>query len=156
MARTTFNSVVRSRGGGREDDGVSTGGMLMSVLVSTDAGVNRALKIGGDPESGEDVVLPKGAVVVSFQKLSAADAGASILAGSPDDPNGIFSLMNLAAAVNALYYPNGALVSAASYYTGGLSSDTAIITTNGATPPTVPVVGILTYFVFDDGTSETR
>jgi hypothetical protein len=160
MGRTTFDSSVRSRGGRREDDGVSTGGMLMSVVVSTQnapaAPAQRAFKIGGDPNSGEDLVLPKGSVIVNFQKISAADAGASVLVGTADDPNGIITVLNAGGALNLVVAPNGALVTAPSYLTGGLSVDSPIFSTNGGLPPTIPLVGILTYFVYDDGTSGTR
>jgi hypothetical protein len=160
MGRTTFESSVRSRGGRREDDGVSTGGMLMSVIVSTQnapaAPAQRAFKIGGDPNSGEDLVLPKGSVIINFKKISAADAGASVLVGTADDPNGIFTLVNAGGAVNLIVEPTGALITAPSYLAGGLSVDSPIFSTNGSTPPSIPLVGILTYFVYDDGTSGNR
>ena len=160
MGRTTFESSVRSRGGRREDDGVSTGGMLMSVLVSTKLGSGTfPLKIGGNPDEGENVVLPKGSVIVNFQKLSAPDAGASIQIGDADTAIGFMTVVNLGSSLGTsavITPPNGALATSAGYLANGLAKDTQIFTTNGVTPPTINPVGILTYFVYDDGTSGNR
>ena len=160
MGRTTFESSVRSRGGRREDDGVSTGGMLMSVVVSTEAGSGtRALKIGGNPLVGENVVLPKGSVIISYQRLSPPDTtGTSILLGTADDPDAITLVnLNLSLGNNAtVELPDGALVNNPTYLANGLPDDTPIFATGGVTPPTLRHTGILTYMVYDDGISGNR
>jgi len=156
MARTTFESSVRSRGGRREDDGVTPGGMLMSVQCSAQPSVGGlAMKVGSDPTSGEDLVLPKGAIIVSFTMLdNATGTTPTFDIGTSGDPDGIFNELDADGADGTVTYPNGALVLNGA---NGLADDTAVTATNGAGgTPTSNMVGAFTYFIKDDGTSGTR
>lgn len=164
MGRTTFESSVRSRGGRREDDGVSTGGMLMSVVVSARAGAgNFPLKIGSNPLVGEDVVLPKGSVIVNFQRLSAPDTavGSTILicrneSSAVADRITYVNCTALLGNTLVIEFPDGAVVSNDDYRANGLAEDTQLFSNDGPTPTNEITVGVLTYFVYDDGTSGNR
>ena len=169
MGRTTFESSVRSRGGRREDDGVSPGGMVMSLVFSARAGVGTfPLKIGSNPLVGEDVVLPKGAVIINFQRLSAADSvtGSFILISRNESslgPDRITFIDCDAPLGNSLTieYPDGAVVDNDDYRANGLAEDTQLFSVDGGTAQSLPVageitVGVLNYFIHDDGTSGTR
>jgi|DEB0MinimDraft_3_1074331.scaffolds.fasta_scaffold00344_10 hypothetical protein len=155
MSKTTFNSSVRSRGGRREDDGVTPGGMLMSVQCSAQPSAsNLAVKVGTDPTDGEDLVLPKGAIIISFTMLdNATGTTPTFDIGTSDDPDGIFNELDADATDGTVIYPNGDLVLNG---TNGLAADTAVTATNGAGgTPTSNMVGAITYFIKDDGTSGT-
>tara|TARA_R110000822_G_scaffold26787_3_gene80404 strand:- start:3211 stop:3681 length:471 start_codon:yes stop_codon:yes gene_type:complete len=155
MSKTTFNSSVRSRGGRREDDGVTPAGMLMSVQCSAQPSAsNLAVKVGTDPTDGEDLVLPKGAIIISFTMLdNATGTTPTFDIGTSDDPDGIFNELDADAADGTVIYPTGALVLNGA---NGLAADTAVTATNGSGgTPTSNMVGAMTYFIKDNGISGT-
>lgn len=149
MANTTFQGVVRSYGGGTK--GTHTPGvMVQSVQISFDPTASSAanVKIGTSSSSGEDLVLPAGAIVMSIMTVNAATGGTNptVDIGTSADNDGIFNEVPCD-VVGEITGANGALAIA-----GGLAADATVqgkVGSSAASSGTF--TGILTYTMANNG-----
>ena len=166
QSKTTFQGKVRSSGGsakGKATAGVTVLSVMFSFNPVTLANTNGTtnVKIGSSATSGEDLVLPKGAVPISITTKAVATGGTNptvdigCLAHSDGasgttaaDPDGLFNELD-ADANNTTTVASGALVT-----TAGLT-DNATVTGNvgGSAATGGTYTGILTYYCVDDGTN---
>jgi hypothetical protein len=149
MANTTFQGVVRSYGGG--DKGTVTPGvMVQSVQISFDPTATSAanVKIGTSASSGEDLVLPAGAIIMSIMTVNAATGGTNptVDIGTSADTDGIFNEVPCD-VVGEITGANGALCVA-----GGLAANATVQGKVGASAATGGTfTGILSYAMANNG-----
>ena len=149
MANTTFQGVVRSYGGGSK--GTHTPGvMTQSVQFACDPTATSAtnVKIGTSSSSGEDLVLPAGAIVISVMTIGGSTGGTNptIDIGTSADTDGLFNEVD-ADTKGTVKGADGALAVA-----GGLAADATVTAMKGASAATGGTyVGILTYVMANDG-----
>ena len=149
MANTTFQGVVRSYGGG-DKGSVTPGVVTQSVTISFDPTATgaTAVKIGTSSSTGENFVLPAGAVPISLLSLGGAAGGTSptVDIGSSADPDGFFNEVDcdtkgvLKGADGALVDGDG--VAAATTVTGNVGASAA---TSGT------FTGVFTFVMFNNG-----
>tara|TARA_B100002019_G_scaffold290084_1_gene307019 strand:+ start:857 stop:1333 length:477 start_codon:yes stop_codon:yes gene_type:complete len=154
MATTTFGGIVRSYGGGGKGT-VTPGVMTQSVQVSCDptASSSANVKIGTSSSSGEDLVLPAGAIVISVMTMNASTGGTNPTidiggtpAGGSNDPDGIFNEVDCD-TIGTIKGADGALCVA-----GGLTANTTVTAINGSSAATGGTwTGIITYAMANDG-----
>ena len=140
MANTTFQGVVRSYGGGGKGT-VTPGVMVQSVQISFDPTATSS-------SSGEDLVLPAGAIVMSIMTVNAATGGTNptVDIGTSADVDGIFNEVPCD-VVGEITGANGALCIA-----GGLAANATVQGKVGASAATGGTfTGILTYAMANDG-----
>ena len=133
MANTTFQGVVRTYGGGGK--GVSTPApVTTTVQFACDPTAASAtnVRIGTSSSSGETLVIPAGAIILSVQTIQAA---AGIVNEAPVDVKG------------EITGANGALIVA-----GGIAAQATVTAKVGASAATSGTfVGALTYAMSNDG-----
>ena len=152
MATTSFQGIVRSFGG--QDKSLTTPGVVvLSEVISFDAAASAAsltaVRIGTSASSGNTFVLPKGAIPISFTVVVASSgAGSTIDIGTTADVDGFF---NEVASVTkgSIKGADGALVVA-----GGITANSTVAASVGATAGTGTVTGVFTYTIVDSGSSE--
>lgn len=149
MANTTFQGVVRSYGGGSK--GTHTPGvMTQSVQISFDptASSATAVKIGTSSSTGEDCVLPAGAIPISIMTIGGATGGTNptVDIGTSADDDGLFNEVD-ADTKGTVKGADGALAIA-----GGLAADATVTGKVGASAATGGTyTGILTYVMANNG-----
>ena len=149
MANTTFQGVVRSYGGGSK--GTHTPGvMTQSVQISFDPTATSAtnVKIGTSSSSGEDLVLPAGAIPISIMTIGGSTGGTNptVDIGTSADDDGLFNEVD-ADTKGTVKGADGALAVA-----GGLAADATVTGKKGASAATGGTyTGILTYVMANNG-----
>jgi hypothetical protein len=149
MANTSFTGVVRSYGGGSKGS-VTPGVVTQSVTISFDPTATgaTAVKIGTSSSTGQDFVLPTGAVPISLLSLGGTTGGTNptVDIGSSADPDGFFNEVD-ADTKGTLKGADGALVDG-----DGIAADTTVTGNVGASAGTGGTfTGIFTYVMFNDG-----
>ena len=149
MANTTFQGVVRSYGGG-DKGSVTPGVVTQSVTISFDPTATgaTAVKIGTSSSSGENFVLPAGAVPISLLSIGGAAGGTNptVDIGSSADPDGFFNEVD-ADTKGTLKGADGALVDG-----DGVSAATTVTGNVGASAATSGTfTGVFTYVIFNNG-----
>ena len=149
MANTTFQGVVRSYGGG-DKGSVTPGVVTQSVTISFDPTATgaTAVKIGTSSSTGENFVLPAGAVPISLLSIGGAAGGTNptVDIGSSADPDGFFNEVD-ADTKGTLKGADGALVDG-----DGISADTTVTGNVGASAATSGTfTGVFTYVIFNNG-----
>ena len=149
MATTTFQGIVRSNGGAGKGNATPSV-VTLSEVISFDPTAASAtnVRIGSSSSSGETLVLPEGAVPVSFMTIGGATGGTNptVDIGSSADDDGFFNEAD-ADTKGALKGADGALVVA-----GGISAATTVTGKVGASAATGgTVTGVFTYTVVDNG-----
>ena len=149
MATTTFQGIVRSNGGAGK--GNSTPSVVtLSEVISFDptAAAATNVRIGTSSSSGNDFVLPAGAVPISFMTIGGATGGTNptVDIGTSADDDGFFNEAD-ADTKGALKGADGALVVAGG--TTAISTVTGKVGASAATGGTI--TGVFTYTVVDSG-----
>ena len=149
MAKTTFQGVVRSYGGGIKGTHTPVP-MTHSVQISFDptAAAATNVRIGTSSSSGETLVLPAGAIPISIMTIGGATGGTNptVDIGTSADDDGLFNEVD-ADTAGTLKGADGALAVA-----GGLAADATVTGKVGASAATGGTfTGILTYVMADNG-----
>jgi len=149
MANTSFTGVVRSYGGG-DKGSVTPGVVTQSVTISFDPTATgaTAVKIGTSSSTGENFVLPAGAVPISLLSIGGAAGGTNptVDIGSSADPDGFFNEVD-ADTKGTLKGADGALVDG-----DGVSAATTVTGNVGASAATSGTfTGVFTYVIFNNG-----
>jgi hypothetical protein len=149
MATTTFQGKVRSYGGQDKSSGATPGVVLLSEVISFNAAATAGsltpVRIGTSATAGNQFVLPKGAIPVSFTVVvPSTGAGSTVDIGTTADVDGFF---NEVASVTkgSIKGADGALVVA-----GGIPANATVAASVGATAGTGTVTGVFTYTVVDN------
>ena len=149
MATTTFQGIVRSNGGAGKGNSTPSVVTLSEVIAFDPTAVSAtAVKVGTSSSSGNDFVLPAGAVPVSFMTIGGATGGTNptVDIGSSADDDGFFNEVDCDTK-GSLKGADGALVVA-----GGISAATTVTGKVGASAATGgTVTGVFTYTVVDNG-----
>jgi hypothetical protein len=149
MATTTFQGKVRSYGGQDKSSGATPGVVLLSEVISFNAAATAGsltpVRIGTSATAGNQFVLPKGAIPVSFTVVvPSTGAGSTVDIGTTADVDGFF---NEVASVTkgSIKGADGALVVA-----GGIPANATVAASVGGTAGTGTVTGVFTYTVVDN------
>ena len=150
MATTTFQGIVRSNGGAGKGNSTPSVVTLSEVIAfDPTAASATAVKVGTSSSSGNDFVLPKGAVPISFMTIGGATGGTSPTGdiGTAADPDGFFNEVDVDTK-GTITGANGALVSGS-----GITTNAVTVTgTAGASAATGGTcVGVFTYTIADSG-----
>jgi hypothetical protein len=149
MATTTFQGVVRSNGGAGKGNSTPSVVTLSEVIAfDPTAGAATAVKVGTSSSSGNDFVLPAGAIPISFMTIGGATGGTNptVDIGTSADPDGFFNEVDCDTK-GTLKGADGALVVG-----GGIAADVTVTGNVGASAATGgTIVGIFTYTVADSG-----
>ena len=152
MATSTFQGIVRSYGGQSKESGTTPSVVTLSEVISFDptstGGAN--VKIGTSSSTGNDFVLPVGAIPVSFLTIGGAAGGTNptVDIGSSADPDGFFNEVD-ADTKGTLKGSDGALTVA-----GGITANTTVQAKVGASAATSGTcTGVFTYAIVDNGSS---
>lgn len=148
MATTSFQGIVRSFGG--QDKSLTTPGVVvLSEIISFNAAAAAAsltpVRIGTSATTGNTFILPKGAVPISFTVVVVSvGASSTIDIGTTADVDGFF---NEVASVTkgSIKGADGALVVA-----GGITANSIVAASVGATAGTGTVTGVFTYTIVDN------
>jgi hypothetical protein len=149
MATTTFQGIVRSNGGAGK--GNSTPSVVtVSTVIAFDPTATTATnaKVGTSSSSGEDFILPKGAVPISYLTIGGATGGTNptVDIGTSADTDGFFNEAD-ADTKGTLKGADGALVVG-----GGIAADVNVTGIKGASAATGGThVGVFTYTIADSG-----
>lgn len=146
---STFQGVVRSYGGSDKSSGVTPVPVLQSVVISFDptAAVATAVRIGISATLGNTLVLPIGAVPVSFVSLGGATGGTNATAdiGTTATTDGFFNEVD-ADTKGATTGANGSLVVGT-----GLAAAVTVTAKVGASAATGgTTTGIFNFVVYND------
>ena len=149
MATTTFQGIVRSNGGAGKGNSTPSVVTLSEVIAfDPTAASATAVKVGTSSSSGNDFVLPAGAVPISFMTIGGATGGTNptVDIGTSADPDGFFNEVD-ADTKGTLKGADGALVVG-----GGIAADVTVTGNVGASAATGgTIVGVFTYTVADSG-----
>lgn len=150
MATTTFQSIIRSYGGSDKSNGVTPVPVLQSVIISFDptASSATAVRIGTSATVGNTLVLPIGAVPVSFVSLGGATGGTSptVDIGTSATTDGFFNEAD-ADTKGVITGANGSLVVGT-----GLAAQVTVTGKVGASAATGgTTTGIFNFTVYNDG-----
>ena len=149
MATTTFQGIVRSNGGAGKGNSTPSVVTLSEVIAfDPTAASATAVKVGTSSSSGNDFVLPKGAVPISFMTIGGATGGTNptVDIGTAADDDGFFNEVD-ADTQGTLKGADGALVVG-----GGIAADVTVTGKVGASAATGgTIVGVFTYTVADSG-----
>ena len=149
MATTTFQGVVRSNGGAGKGNSTPSVVTLSEVIAFDPTAVSAtAVKVGTSSSTGNDFVLPAGAVPISFMTIGGATGGTNptVDIGTSADPDGFFNEAD-ADTKGSLKGADGALVVG-----GGIAADVTVTGNVGASAATGgTIVGVFTYTVADSG-----
>ena len=148
MATTTFQGIVRSHGG-QDKSATTPGVVVLSEIISFDAAATAGsltpVRIGTSATAGKTFTLPVGAVPISFSVVGVSTgAGSTCDIGSTADPDGFFNEI-ATVTKGTLKGADGALVVA-----GGITANTQVTASAGATAGTGPVTGVFTYTIVDN------
>ena len=150
MATTTFQGIVRSNGGAGKGNSTPSVVTLSEVIAFDPTAVSAtAVKVGTSSSTGNDFVLPAGAVPISFMTIGGATGGTNptVDIGTSADPDGFFNEAD-ADTKGSLKGADGALVVG-----GGIAADVTVTGNVGASAATGgTIVGVFTYTVADSGT----
>jgi len=149
MATTSFQGIVRSYGGQDRSSGATPSVLLLSEVISFDAAAAAValtpVRIGTSATAGNQFVLPKGAIPVSFSVVAASTGASSTVdIGTTADVDGFF---NEVASVTkgTIKGADGALV-----ITTGIPVNATVAASVGATAGTGTVTGVFTYTIVDN------
>jgi hypothetical protein len=149
MATTTFQGIVRSNGGAGKGNSTPSVVTLSEVIAfDPTASSATAVKIGTSATTGNNFVLPAGAVPVSFMTIGGATGGTNptVDIGTAADDDGFFNEVDCDTK-GTLKGADGALVVG-----GGIAANVTVTGKVGASAATGgTVVGIFTYTVVDSG-----
>ena len=149
MATTTFQGIVRSNGGAGKGNSTPSVVTLSEVIAfDPTAASATAVKVGTSSSSGNDFVLPAGAVPISFMTIGGATGGTNptVDIGTSADPDGFFNEVDCDTQ-GTLKGADGALVVG-----GGIAADVTVTGNVGASAATGgTIVGVFTYTVADSG-----
>ena len=149
MATTTFQGIVRSNGGAGKGNSTPSVVTLSEVIAFDPTAVSAtAVKVGTSSSSGNNFVLPAGAVPISFMTIGGATGGTNptVDIGTSADPDGFFNEVDCDTK-GTLKGADGALVVG-----GGIAADVTVTGNVGASAATGgTIVGIFTYTVADSG-----
>jgi hypothetical protein len=149
MATTTFQGIVRSNGGAGKGNSTPSVVTLSEVIAfDPTASSATAVKVGTSSSSGNNFVLPAGAVPISFLTIGGATGGTNptVDIGTSADPDGFFNEVD-ADTQGTLKGADGALVVG-----GGIAADVTVTGNVGASAATGgTIVGVFTYTVADSG-----
>ena len=149
MATTTFQGIVRSNGGAGKGNSTPSVVTLSEVIAfDPTAASATAVKVGTSSSSGNDFVLPAGAVPISFMTIGGATGGTNptVDIGTSADDDGFFNEVD-ADTQGTLKGADGALVVG-----GGIAADVTVTGKVGASAATGgTIVGVFTYTVADSG-----
>ena len=152
MATTSFQGIVRSFGG--QDKSLTTPGVVvLSEVISFDAAATAAsltpVRIGTSASAGATFVLPKGAIPISFTVVVASSGASSTVdIGTTADVDGFFNEVT-SVTKGSIKGADGALIVA-----GGITANSTVAASVGATAGTGTVTGVFTYTIVDSGSSE--
>ena len=148
MATTSFQGIVRSYGG-QDKSATTPGVVVLSEVISFDAAAAAAsltpVRIGTSATTGATFILPKGAIPISFTVVvPSTGASSTVDIGTTADVDGFF---NEVASVTkgTIKGADGALVVA-----GGITVNSTVAASVGATAGTGTVTGVFTYTVVDN------
>lgn len=149
MGTTTFQGIVRSYGGADKSSGVTPVPVMQSVVISFDptAAAATAVRIGTSATLGNTLVLPIGAVPVSFVSLGGATGGTNATAdiGTATTTDGFFNEVD-ADTKGAITGANGSLVVGT-----GLAAAVTVTAKVGASAATGgTTTGIFNFVVYND------
>ena len=149
MATTTFQGIVRSNGGAGKGNSTPSVVTLSEVIAfDPTAASATAVKVGTSSSTGNDFVLPAGAVPISFMTIGGATGGTNptVDIGTSADDDGFFNEAD-ADTKGSLKGADGALVVG-----GGIAADVTVTGKVGASAATGgTIVGVFTYTVADSG-----
>jgi len=149
MATTTFQGIVRSNGGAGKGNSTPSVVTLSEVIAfDPTAASATAVKVGTSSSSGNDFVLPAGAVPISFMTIGGATGGTNptVDIGTSADDDGFFNEVD-ADTKGSLKGADGALVDG-----DGIAADVTVTGKVGASAATGgTIVGVFTYTVADSG-----
>ena len=149
MATTTFQGIVRSNGGAGKGNSTPSVVTLSEVIAFDPTAVSAtAVKVGTSSSTGNDFVLPAGAVPISFMTIGGATGGTNptVDIGTSADPDGFFNEAD-ADTKGSLKGADGALVDG-----DGIAADVTVTGKVGASAATGgTIVGVFTYTVADSG-----
>jgi len=149
MATTTFQGIVRSNGGAGKGNSTPSVVTLSEVIAFDPTETSAtAVKVGTSSSTGNDFVLPAGAVPISFMTIGGATGGTNptVDIGTSADPDGFFNEAD-ADTKGSLKGADGALVVG-----GGIAADVTVTGNVGASAATGgTIVGVFTYTVADSG-----
>ena len=149
MATTTFQGIVRSNGGAGKGNSTPSVVTLSEVIAfDPTASSATAVKVGTSSSSGNDFVLPAGAVPISFMTIGGATGGTNptVDIGTSADDDGFFNEVD-ADTKGTLKGADGALVVG-----GGIAADVTVTGKVGASAASGgTIVGVFTYTVADSG-----
>ena len=149
MATTTFQGIVRSNGGAGK--GNSTPSVVtVSTVIAFDptAAAATNVKVGTSSSSGNDFILPKGAVPISYMTIGGSTGGTNptVDIGTSADDDGFFNEVD-SDTKGTLKGADGALVVG-----GGVAADVNVTGKKGASAATGGThVGVFTYTIADSG-----
>jgi len=149
MATTTFQGIVRSNGGAGKGNSTPSVVTLSEVIAFDPTETSAtAVKVGTSSSTGNNFVLPAGAVPISFMTIGGATGGTNptVDIGTSADPDGFFNEAD-ADTKGSLKGADGALVVG-----GGIAADVTVTGNVGASAATGgTIVGVFTYTVADSG-----
>jgi hypothetical protein len=149
MATTTFQGIVRSNGGAGKGNSTPSVVTLSEVIAFDPTATSAtAVKVGTSSSTGNDFVLPAGAVPISFMTIGGATGGTNptVDIGTSADPDGFFNEAD-ADTKGSLKGADGALVVG-----GGIAADVTVTGMKGVSAATGgTIVGVFTYTVADSG-----
>jgi len=149
MATTTFQGIVRSNGGAGKGNSTPSVVTLSEVIAFDPTAVSAtAVKVGTSSSTGNDFVLPAGAVPISFMTIGGATGGTNptVDIGTSADDDGFFNEVD-ADTKGSLKGADGALVDG-----DGIAADVTVTGKVGASAATGgTIVGVFTYTVADSG-----
>ena len=148
MATTSFQGIVRSYGG-QDKSATTPGVVVLSEVISFNAAATAVsltpVRIGTSATTGATFILPKGAIPISFTVVvPSTGASSTVDIGTTADVDGFF---NEVASVTkgTIKGADGALVVA-----GGITVNSTVAASVGATAGTGTVTGVFTYTVVDN------
>ena len=148
MATTSFQGIVRSYGG-QDKSATTPGVVVLSEVISFNAAATAVsltpVRIGTSATTGATFILPKGAIPISFTVVvPSTGASSTVDIGTTADVDGFF---NEVASVTkgTIKGADGALVVA-----GGITVNSTVAASVGATAGTGTVTGVFTYTIVDN------
>ena len=155
--RSTFQGIVRTYGGQYKENGTTPAVLVASQVVSflCSTTVATPLAIGstasGGTGAGQNLVLPAGAIPLSFQVITAgsgatATADFGTIAGTTNVAASTSIGNEIVIGTTGIKVFNGTSVSAS-----GLSANATVYSNVGATAGTGTVTGVFTWTFSDNG-----
>jgi len=146
---SSFQGVVRSYGGSDKSSGVTPVPVLQSVVISFDptAAAATAVRIGTSATVGNTLVLPAGAVPISFVSLGGGTGGSSPTAdiGTAAATDGFFNEVD-ADTKGVITGANGSLVTG----TGIAAAVTVTAKVGASAAAGGTTTGVFNFVVYND------